>query len=104
MNTETFTWPNFNEKNPEHQTLHGFLVLDVQYSPQHAEEILAGIKAYRANKRSSFEGSGNGYEFECQVTGFYLDSLYEGDPLTPVTIDYATTELALREWANYCQK
>ena len=104
MPTNTFTWSNFDQTSPKHQALHGFLVLDVQYSSKHANEIRAGIKAYRSKQRNAFEGSGNGYEFECQPQGFYLNGLYEGDPLTPVTIDYPTTEQALSEWADYCQK
>jgi hypothetical protein len=104
MTGETFTWPGFDGADPGHRTLQGFLVLDVQYAPERSDEMLANVQAYRRGDRSVFEGSGNGYEFECRPEGFFLDSLYEGDELTPVTVDYKTVEIALSAWGRYCRQ
>lgn len=104
MNNNDFTWAGFDQKNKAHQTLMGFLLLDVQYSSQYADELKADINAYRSGTRTSFDGSGNGYEFECLPEGFYINCLYEGDALTPVTIDYQTVEKALSEWGEYCRR
>ncbi len=103
MSTELFTWPGYDDTDPGHRTLQGFLVMDVQYAPERAEEILADIQAYRNGEKEDFDGSGNGYEFECLPEGFFIDSLYEGDELTPVTVDYQTVETALSEWGRYCR-
>lgn len=104
MSIEIFTWPGYDDSDPGHRTLQGFLVLDVQYDPGYADEMLADIQAYRKGGRRVFEGSGNGYEFECHPEGFFIDCLYEGDELTPVTVDYPTVETALTEWARYCRQ
>ena len=101
---ETFSWPGYDDTDPAHRTLQGFLVLDVQYAPEHAERMLKDIQAYRQGKKQEFEGSGNGYEFECHPEGFFIDSLYEGDELTPVTVDYDTVETALQAWLQHCRQ
>ncbi|MDH5178960.1 MAG: hypothetical protein OEZ39_07760 [Gammaproteobacteria bacterium] len=100
--SEEFVWNGYEASNPAHRTLHGFLVLDVQYDAELAAEILTGIQAFRRGDNMEYEGSGNGYEFECRPEGFYIDCLYEGDDLTPVLIDYLTVETALGEWYAYC--
>jgi hypothetical protein len=104
MPMETFAWPGYDDGDPGHRTLQGFLVIDVQYAPEHADAMLADIQAYRRGDRTAFEGSGNGYEFECRPEGLFIDALYEGDELTPVTVDYQTVETALTEWGRYCRQ
>lgn len=104
MNQETFTWRGYDENSPAHRTLQGFLVMDVQYSSRHADELRDEIQAYRDDKRKEFDGSGNGYEFECRPEGLFIDCLYEGDPLTPVTVEYSTVLQALTEWSQMCKK
>lgn len=103
MNQEPFTWNGYDAKSDAHRTLHGFLVLDVQYSSRHAEEILAEISAYLNGDTEEVSGSGNGYEYECHKDGLYLESLYD-DPDTPITVGYETALQALREWADYCRE
>lgn len=101
---DDFSWTGFDESNPAHLTLQGFLVLDVQDQPELAEEISNEIKSYRTGQTKSYEGSGNGYEFECRADGFYIACLYEDvDDLSPVTVDYETTLQALNEWQRHCQ-
>lgn len=104
MNQEIFTWRGYDENLPAHRTLQGFLVMDVQYSSRHADELHAGIQAYREGKRAQFDGSGNGYEFECRPEGLFIDCLYEGDPDTPVTVEYNTALQALTEWSKMCRE
>lgn len=103
MNQETFTWQGYDNNSPAHQTLQGFLVLDVQYSSRYADELHAGIAAYRQGELPQFAGCGNGYEFECRPEGFFIDCLYEGDPLTPVIVEYDTVLQALSEWSQRCK-
>ncbi|MBS0587222.1 hypothetical protein [Nitrosomonas sp.] len=104
MNQEIFTWRGYDENSAAHRTLQGFLVMDVQYSSQHADELHSGIQEYRNGKRKAFDGSGNGYEFECHPEGLFIDCLYEGDPLTPVTVEYDTVLRALTEWSEMCKE
>lgn len=104
MNQEFFTWRGYNENLPAHRTLQGFLAMDVQYSSRHADELHAGIQAFLQGKRKRFDGSGNGYEFECRPDGLFIDCLYEGDPLTPVIVEYNTVLQALAEWSQMCKE
>lgn len=104
MNQEIFTWRGYDASLPAHRTMQGFLVMDVQYSSRHADELIAGIEAYRQGKQNQFDGSGNGYEFECRPEGLFIDCLYEGDPLTPVIVEYSTVLQALIEWSQMCKK
>lgn len=103
MAQETFTWQGYDEHSPAHQTMQGFLVLDVQYSSRYADELHAGIVAYRQGALPQFGGCGNGYEFACRPDGLHIDCLYEGDPLTPVTVEYDTALRALSEWSQWCK-
>ena len=103
MPTESFAWPGYDANDPAHQTLQGFLVLDIQYSPEYAQAFLAELRRYRRGETATHEGSGNGYYFECRPAGLYLECLYDGDRLTPVTVPYAVAEEALEGWAAYCE-
>lgn len=104
MDQVDFHWSGYDANVPGHQVLLDYLVLDVQYSSRHADELLDGIRAYQRGGVEPLDGSGNGYEFECRPDGFWIDCLYEGDPLTPVLLDYATVLLALSEWSQYCRR
>ena len=104
MNQERFTWQGYDEKNVSHRTLQGFLVTDVQYSPRHAENLRNGIQDYLRGINKEFNGSGNGYEFSCNPEGFFIDALYDGDPLTPTVVDYCVVIQALKEWTEYCDR
>lgn len=104
MNQERFSWQGYDENLPSHRTLQGFLVLDVQYSSQYADELHTGIQAYLQNNSMTFNGSGNGYEFECRPEGLFINCLYDGDPLTPVIVEYETVLQALSEWSLMCKK
>ncbi|XOF33136.1 MAG: hypothetical protein ACL93V_14130 [Candidatus Electrothrix sp. YB6] len=99
-----FSWSGYTNNDPGHQTLHGFLTLDVQNSPEYALELITNIQAYLNDGKEQCEGTGNGYVFECQPEGLFLDCLYEGDELTPVIVDYQVVLEALKEWITYCQK
>lgn len=104
MSPEPFQWAGYDANVPAHRVLLDFLVLDVQYSSRHADELHAAVQAWRQGAGEPLEGSGNGYEFECRPEGFWIDCLYEGDPLTPVLVDYATLLQALGEWSQHCQR
>lgn len=95
-----FTWPGFDPESAGHKTLKNFLVLDIQESEEFASEFGQGIRAYQSHQRTSYGGSGNGYEFACRPEGVYFDCLYDGDPLTPVVVDYLTVQTALAAWCE----
>jgi hypothetical protein len=95
-----FIWPGFDPASPGHKTLRSFLVLDIQASEEFAREFGQGIKAYQNRQQANYAGSGNGYEFACRSEGMYFDCLYDGDPLTPVVVDYATVLTALAAWCE----
>ncbi len=97
-----FTWPGFDPESAAHKTLRSFLVLDIQGSEEFANEFGQGIDAYRNHQQTNYAGSGNGYEFACRPEGMYFDCLYDGDPLTPVVVDYATVLSALGAWRARC--
>jgi hypothetical protein len=101
---ERFTWRGYDENRPAHRTLQGFLVLDVQYSSAFADELCTAIQTYMQDNSKPFDGCGNGYEFECRPEGLFIDCLYEGDPLTPVIVEYDTVLQALCEWSEMCRK
>lgn len=103
MTPERFSWPGYDEADPRHRTLQGLLVLDVQYDAAQTRRMLDAIRAFRTGVRDAFEGTGNAYEFECRRDGLFIDSLYEGDALTPVTVDYDVVELALAAWEKHCR-
>lgn len=102
MSEITFTWQGYDEKLAAHRALQDFLLLDVQYSSQHADELRAAIEEYSLGSRKEYEGSGNGYEFECQPDGLLIECLYEGDANTPVVIDYPTILQVLADWSVMC--
>lgn len=104
MTQERFTWQGYDGNSPAHRTLQGFLVMDVQYSSASADEMYSKIKAYTQGVLAQFDGCGNGYEFECRPEGLYLDCLFAGDSLTPVTVEYASVLQALSEWSAMCRK
>lgn len=101
MSQESFTWQGYDENDASHRTLQGFLVTDVQHSPRFAESLRNGIQDYLRGIHKEFNGSGNGYEFACNPEGFFIDSLYDGDPLTPTVVDYCVVIQALLEWTDY---
>lgn len=104
MSRESFTWTGYDGNQPAHRALQGFLALDVQYSSALADELHAKIQAYRQGRSKQLDGCGNGYEFECRPEGFYINCLYEGDPITPVIIEYDTVLQALLQWSQMCAK
>jgi hypothetical protein len=99
-----FSWSGYANDDPGHQTLQGFLALDVQNSSEYALELITDIQAYLNGEKEQCEGTGNGYAFACQPEGFFLDCLYEGDELTPVIVEYQVALEALKAWITYCQE
>ena len=97
-----FTWPGFDPESAGHKTLRSFLVLDIQGSEAFANDFGQGINAYQNRQQTNYAGSGNGYEFACRPEGVYFDCLYDGDPLTPVVVDYVTVLTALGAWRAHC--
>jgi len=93
---------HYNASLPAHQVLNGFLVLDVQYSEEHAAYLEAGIQAFISGENECFEGSGNGYEFTCTKDGFEVECHYP-DHLTPICIEYDLVLEGLSVWREMCQ-
>ena len=104
MTQAHFTWKGYDENDASHRILQGFLLTDVQYSPRHAENIRFGIQDYLRGIHKEFSGRGNGYLFSCNPEGFFIDSLLDGNPLTPTVLDYCEVIQALVEWTAHCDQ
>jgi hypothetical protein len=103
MSIDEFYWPGFDDANPVHSALHGFLVLDVQYSSHHTKSLLERLRAYRTGKIPSYEGSGNGYYFAFRPEGVLLEPLYAGEGVAPVIVPFGLFQEALVAWDKYCR-
>lgn len=101
---DDFCWKTFDESNFAHEALKGFLLLDVQFNPSRADNILMTVSDIQQGKiNSSLEG-GNGYFCKLDINGAQLELALDGiDDREIPLISLDEFSVALVAWQAYCQ-
>lgn len=100
----TFTWPGYDESNPGHSSLMGFLTLDVQNASDYIQHIINTLDALKEGRIERWQGGGNAYFCELTLHGAQLKTAYDvgEDEIPLVTFD--DFEQAILAWRDDCLK
>ena len=77
MANPIFTWPDRRHNDPAHDQLAAFLVMDIQQSPDWAEDLLEQIEAIESGDLATWERIGNAFRLELSVQGATLEDLVD---------------------------
>jgi hypothetical protein len=83
-----FHWPGQRDKDPAHERVAAFLVMDIQHSPQWAEELVKQVDAVASGTLPKWERIGNAFRLELSVDGAFIEDLVdETSPAHSVPLD-----------------
>ena len=97
MAEQSFQWPGRRTKDPAHDMLVAFLVMDIQRNPEWAHELSDRIEQVKTGKLPVWERIGNAYRLELTGQGATIDDLVDEDsPVQEITLDEFSK--ALEAW------
>jgi hypothetical protein len=108
MISDDFTWPGRLPDNPAHDLITAYLVIDIQKSPQWAEELLQKIREVKSGRISSWERTGNAYCLRLFPDRVEIEEDYAEESAEVVRISINDFEAAVTAWYESvkldCQK
>ena len=72
-----FHWPGRRENDLAHERVAAFLVMDIQQSPQWADELAMQVDAVAAGALPKWERIGNAYRLELAADGAVIEDLVD---------------------------
>ncbi len=94
-----FRWLGQREKDPAHERVVAFLVMDIQQSPQWAEELLKQVDAVASGALPTWERIGNAYRLELSANGALIEDLV--DETSPAyRVPLAEFRAAVSAWSE----
>ena len=97
MAEKSFKWPGLRTKDPAHDTLVAFLVMDIQRNPEWAPELADRIEQVKSGRLPVWERIGNAYRLELSGKRALIEDLVDEDgPVQEITLDEFSK--ALEAW------
>ncbi len=97
MTEKSFQWPGWRTKDPAHDTLVAFLVMDIQRNPEWAHELADRIEQVKSGRLPVWERIGNAYRLELSGKRALIEDLVDEDgPVQEITLDEFSK--ALEAW------
>jgi hypothetical protein len=88
MAKQSFQWPGRRTKDPAHDMLVAFLVIDIQRNPKWAHELADRIEQVKSGKLPVWERIGNAYRLELTGKGGRIEDLVDEDgSVQEITLD-----------------
>lgn len=100
---QAFNWPEYDESDPGHAALMGFLALDVQHDPKYINEIIAALGDIKMGKIEQWQGGGNAYFCDLSLQGAQFETAYDvGEDEIPL-VTLSDFEQAVLAWRRDCE-
>jgi hypothetical protein len=97
MAEQSFQWPGRRTKDPAHDMLVAFLVMDIQRNPEWAHELADRIEQVKSGRLPVWERIGNAYRLELSGKRALIEDLVDEDgPVQEITLDEFSK--ALEAW------
>lgn len=97
MSQAPFEWPGYSATNPAHRRVSEFLVVDIQHSPEWAQDLAEKIEAVMSGKLRQWERTGNAFHLELSARGASIEDLV--DESSPIqTVSLAEFRTAVLTW------
>jgi hypothetical protein len=97
MAEQSFQWPGRRTKDPAHDMLVAFLVMDIQRNPEWAHELADRIEQVKSGRLPVWERIGNAYRLELSGKRALIEDLVDEDgPAQEITLDDLSN--ALEAW------
>jgi hypothetical protein len=88
MAEQSFQWPGRRAKDPAHDMLVAFLVMDIQRNSEWALELADRIERVKTGKLPVWERIGNAYRLELTGKGALIEDLVDEDgPAEEITLE-----------------
>jgi hypothetical protein len=81
----------------QHAAMQAFLVMDIQRSPEWAQELARKISEVKAGALARWERTGNAYHLVLTPGGARIEDTVD-DSAAPVAVTLDELELAVRRW------
>jgi len=79
MAEQSFQWPGRRTKDPAHDMLVAFLVMDIQRNPEWGRELADRIEQVKTGRLPVWERIGNAYRLELTGKGALIEDLVDED-------------------------
>ena len=100
--SDSFTWPGRLPGNPAHDLITAYLVIDIQKSPQWAEELLQKTREVKSGRIPSWERTGNAYCLRLFPDRVEIEEDYAEESAEAVEISIDDFEAAVAAWRELC--
>lgn len=104
MNANHFAWPGRLHDNPAHDLIAAYLAIDIQKSPQWAEELLQKTREVKSGQISSWERIGNAYCLRLFPDHVEIEEDYAEKPGEAVKIPIDAFEAAATAWREFVSR
>ena len=101
---EVFSWPGRIQGDPSHDLIIAYLTIDIQKSPQWAEELLQKITTIKSNQISSWERAGNAYCLHLYPDHVEIEDDYAEESGELVKIPLDDFVAAVKAWQKIITK
>ncbi len=91
-------WPGYNPNDPVHQTVRAYLTMDIQASPEAAQELLEKIAAVRSGSLPSWERLGNAYCLSVFPDHAVIEDDYSKEPGASCQVELPLFVTAIQAW------
>ena len=98
MSANSFAWPGRVTGNPAHDLIAAYLAVDIQRSPEWAEELLEKTAEVKSGQLGSWERCGNAYCLRLFRDQVEIEENYEEQPAEPVMIPIDDFVAAAAAW------
>jgi hypothetical protein len=103
MMSDDFTWPGRLSGNPAHDLITAYLVIDIQKSPQWADELLQKTREVKSGRIPSWERIGNAYCLRLFPDCVEIEGDYAEEHAEAVEISIDDFEAAVAAWHERCR-
>ena len=101
MSAEIFAWPGRINGNSDHDLIAAYLAIDIQRSPEWAEELVEKTAGVKSGQIDSWERCGNAYCLRLFRDEVEIEENYEEQPAKPIRIPIDDFEAAAVAWRKF---
>lgn len=91
-------WPGYDPNDPIHQTVRAYLTMDIQSSPEAAQELLEKIAAVRSGNLPSWQRFGNAYCLSVFPDHAVIEEDYSDEPGASCQVELPLFVTAVQAW------
>lgn len=91
-------WPGYHPDDLTHQMLQAYLTMDIQASPEAAQELLEKIAAVQAGKIDGWERYGNAYCLRLFPDYAVIEEDYSDEPGVSCQVAFPVLIAAVKTW------